>query len=98
MESNHSPLLQMTWLANFVIQCAAVCGIAGYVSPKTSILEPCRRSLWTEISFCVFEGGRPLFVVRKREDETRYQLIGPAYVRGLMNGEALTSKRYLRHA
>lgn len=45
---------------------------------------------------CVFEGGRPLFVVRKREDKTGYHLIGPAYVYGLMKGEALTSKRHLR--
>jgi hypothetical protein len=43
---------------------------------------------------CVFEGGRSLFVVRDKEEKGGYELVGPAYVHGLMKGEILLMEEY----
>jgi hypothetical protein len=40
---------------------------------------------------CVLLGGRTPFVLRPRED--RYELIGPCYVHGIMDGEAMDQSR-----
>jgi len=40
--------------------------------------------------FCIFFGGRVLYVIRSRENG-HYEFIGECYVHGVMDGEAVKS-------
>ena len=44
---------------------------------------------------CVIEGARSMFVVRDvRKDKGGFELVGPAYVHGLMKGEFMRMDEY----
>jgi hypothetical protein len=67
-----------------------------YATPFVRSLEEAssgRRSLFSDRGYmiCVLLGGRTPFVLRPRED--RYELIGPCYVHGIMDGEAMEQLR-----
>ena len=66
------------------------CQGRSYFSTKGGRIGIGPKGLECNDAICVFYGGGPVFILRFDQGKETAQLIGEAYVHGLMSGEALT--------